>query len=89
MFHFLQRSLASKGYLEAVTWSFTDSKINQLFIEKNKQVKIINPISSDLDVLRNSIFSNLIIYLNKNLDRGFKDISLFEIGPIFYGLKAW
>ena len=86
-FHFLQRSLASKGYLEAVTWSFTDSKINQLFIEKNKQVKIINPISSDLNVLRNSIFSNLIIYLNKNLDRGFKDISLFEIGPIFYGSK--
>jgi len=37
--------------------------------------------------LRNSIFSNLIIYLNKNLDRGFKDISLFEIGPIFYGLQ--
>ena len=88
MFHFLQRSLASKGYLEAVTWSFTDSKINQLFIEKNKQVKIINPISSDLNVLRNSIFSNLIIYLNKNLDRGFKDISLFEIGPIFYGSQS-
>ena len=35
--------------------------------------------------MRNSIFSNLIIYLNKNLDRGFKDISLFEIGPIFLG----
>ena len=87
LFHFLQRSLASKGYLEAVTWSFTDSKINQLFIEKNKQINIINPISSDLNVLRNSIFSNLIIYLNKNLDRGFKDISLFEIGPIFYGSK--
>jgi phenylalanyl-tRNA synthetase beta chain len=87
LFHFFQRSMASKGYLEAVTWSFTDSKINQLFIEENKQVEIINPISSDLNVLRNSIFSNLIIYLNKNLDRGFKDISLFEIGPIFYGTK--
>jgi phenylalanyl-tRNA synthetase beta chain len=35
--------------------------------------------------LRNSIFSNLIIYLSKNLDRGFKDISLFEIGPVFLG----
>tara|TARA_B110001454_G_scaffold189501_1_gene188138 strand:+ start:99 stop:2507 length:2409 start_codon:yes stop_codon:yes gene_type:complete len=85
LFHFFQRSIASKGYLEAITWSFTDSKINQLFIEKNKEIKIVNPISSDLNVLRNSIFSNLIIYLNKNLDRGFKDISLFEIGPIFSG----
>ena len=83
LFHFLQRSVASKGYFETVTWSFTDSKINNFFKENLKEIKIVNPISSDLDVLRNSIFSNLAFYLKKNLDRGFKDISLFEIGPIF------
>ncbi len=87
LFHFLQRSAASKGYYEAITWSFTDSKINQLFKEDKNEVEIVNPISSDLNVLRNSIFSNLVIYLKKNLDRGFKDISLFEIGPIFSGHK--
>ena len=85
LFHFLQRSIASKGYLEAITWSFTDSKINQLFLEKNKEIKIVNPISSDLNVLRSSIFSNLIIHLDKNLGRGFKDLSIFEIGPTFQG----
>ncbi len=85
IFHFLQRSVASKGYYETVTWSFTDSKINQLFKENKDEVKIVNPISSDLDVLRNSILPNLMFYLKKNLDRGFKDISLFEIGPIFKG----
>ena len=85
LFHFLQRSIASKGFFETITWSFTDSKINQLFIENKKEIEIVNPISTDLNVLRNSIFSNLIINLNKNLDRGFKDISLFEIGPIFSG----
>ncbi len=85
LFHFLQRSVASKGYYETVTWSFTDSKINKLFRENYNETKIVNPISSDLDVLRNSIFPNLMFYLKKNLDRGFKDISLFEIGPIFYG----
>ena len=87
LFHFLQRSVASKGYFETVTWSFTDSKINKLFKENLKEIKIVNPISSDLDVLRNSIFTNLTFYLKKNLDRGFKDISLFEIGPIFKGSK--
>ena len=87
LFHFLQRSVASKGYYETVTWSFTDSKINQLFKENIDEVKIVNPISSDLDVLRNSILPNLMFYLKKNLDRGFKDISLFEIGPIFKGNK--
>ncbi len=85
LFHFLQRSVASKGYLETVTWSFTDSKINQLFRENDEEIPIVNPISSDLNVLRNSIFPNLIFYLKKNLDRGFKDISLFEIGPAFKG----
>ena len=87
LFHFLQRSIASKGFLEIITWSFTDSKINQLFIEDNKEIKIVNPISSDLNVLRNSIFPNLIIYFRKNLDRGFKDISFFEIGPVFSGTQ--
>ena len=85
LFHFLQRSVATKGYQEAITWSFTDSRINDLFRSNEKDIEIINPISSDLNVLRNSIFSNLLMYLNKNLDRGIKDLSLFEIGPIFHG----
>ncbi|WP_440669518.1 phenylalanine--tRNA ligase subunit beta [Candidatus Pelagibacter sp. HIMB1483] len=85
LFHFIQRSIASKGYLEAITWSFTDGKFNNYFKGKNNEIKIINPISSELGVLRNSIFSNLIMYMSKNIDRGFKDISIFEIGPIFTG----
>ena len=85
LFHFLQRSIASKGYLEAITWSFTDASYNDHFKSKNKEVKIINPISSELGVLRNSIFSNLIMYISKNIDRGFKDLSIFEIGPVFTG----
>ncbi|MDA8867173.1 phenylalanine--tRNA ligase subunit beta [Candidatus Pelagibacter sp.] len=85
LFHFLQRAISSKGYLEAITWSFTDSNYNDHFKDKNKEIKIVNPISSELGVLRNSIFSNLIMYMNKNLDRGFKDLSIFEIGPVFTG----
>ncbi len=85
MFHFLQRSIASKGYMEAITWSFTDSNYNNHFKGSNKEIKIVNPISSELGVLRNSIFSNLTMYMSKNLDRGFKDLSIFEIGPVFTG----
>ncbi len=85
LFHFLQRAVASKGYLEVITWSFTDTNYNNHFKGENKEIKIVNPISSDLGVLRNSVFSNLSMYLSKNLDRGFKDLSIFEIGPIFKG----
>ena len=85
LFHLSQRSLASKGYMEIVTWSFTDSKIDKQFSKGEKEISIFNPISSDLDVLRRSIFSNLAVYLKKNQDRGYEDLSLFEIGPTFFG----
>ena len=85
LFHFLQRSVASKGYFEAITWSFTDPTYNNLFREKKKEIKIVNPLSSEIGVLRNSIFSNLIFYMYKNLNRDIKDLSLFEIGPVFSG----
>ena len=55
LFHFAQRSVASKGYTETVTWSFTDSKTDNQFSELKKEIKLSNPISSDLDVLRSSI----------------------------------
>ena len=85
LFHLSQRSVASKGYLETVTWSFTDSKIDKQFSKGEKEIPILNPISNDLDVLRRSIFSNLAVHLKKNQDRGYEDISLFEIGPTFFG----
>ncbi len=87
LFHLGQRSVSSKGYYEAVTWSFTDQKIDDLTNDSNSPIFIINPISNELNVLRRSIFSNLLYYLKKNHDRGFQDIALFEIGPVFYGKK--
>ena len=84
-FHLAQRSIASKGYLEAITWSFTDQKVNNSFRENVEEVKIVNPISSDLNVLRSSLYPNLIYFLKKNIDRGFENQSLFEIGPLFTG----
>ena len=87
LFHLSQRALASKGFMECVTWSFTDSKTDKQFSKGEKEIKIFNPISSDLDVLRRSIFSNLAIHLKKNQDRGHEDLSLFEIGPVFFGIN--
>ena len=84
-FHLAQRSVASKGYYETITWSFCDEKINHKFKENFETTRIINPISSDLGVLRNSLYPNLTYYMEKNLNRGFGDQSLFEIGPVFTG----
>jgi len=87
LFHFFQRSVASKGFTEAVTWSFTDSKVDVLFSELKNEIKLSNPISSDLNVLRSSLYSNLMISAKKNIHRNFEDLMLFEIGPVFKGNK--
>ena len=87
LFHFAQRAIASKGYTETVTWSFTDSKTDTLFSELKNEIKLSNPISSDLDVLRSSLYSNLVISAKKNIHRNFEDLMLFEIGPAFKGSK--
>ena len=55
LFHLSQRAVANKGYLEAVTWSFTDSRIDKQFSKGKKEIEITNPISSDLNVLRLSL----------------------------------
>ena len=86
-FHLTQRTIATRGYLEAITWSFTNEKTNNYFLNSKKSIKLINPISSDLGVLRSSNFSNLIEKVRENIDRGEENISLFEIGPIFDGNK--
>jgi phenylalanyl-tRNA synthetase beta chain len=85
IFHYIQRSIASLGYLETVTWSFTSSKVDDFF--SDKKLRLINPISSDLDTLRTSMFSNLLIHSKNNVDRGHKNLMLFEVGPIFKGKK--
>jgi len=85
LFHFSQRAVASKGFTEAITWSFTDSKVDNFFSELKDEIRLSNPISSDLDVLRSSLYSNLMIGAKKNIHRNFEDLMLFEIGPVFQG----
>lgn len=79
----IKRLLATNGYTEIVSWSFMDSKIAQLFASLNEELIIANPISSDLNYMRPSILPNLIKIVHNNINRSFKDLSLFEIGPIF------
>ena len=85
IFHYIQRSIASLGYYETITWSFTNSKVDDFF--SDKKLRLVNPISSDLDSLRTSIFSNLLIHSKNNIARDYKNLMLFEIGPVFQGLK--
>jgi len=81
-----RRVLANRGLIEAVTYSFTAEKAASLFAEIPNALKICNPISSDLGVMRPSVIPNLVMAAGRNDDRGFRNAALFELGPIFHGI---
>jgi len=80
-----RRALAAQGYAETVTWSFTATKTAALFGGGQPQLILSNPIAADLDCMRPSILPNLIEAVGRNARRGFPDVALFEIGPVFSG----
>lgn len=83
----IKHELAIRGLLETVTWSFTDSQRTDIFHKQNQPEKILlaNPISADLDQMRPSLLPNLLLGAQANIARGYPNISLFEVGPEFYG----
>jgi phenylalanyl-tRNA synthetase beta chain len=78
-----KRALAARGLSEAVTWSFMSSAHIDLFGGVPDALRLLNPISADLDVMRPSILPNLIQAAGRNADRGYPDAGLFEVGPMF------
>jgi len=81
----LRRALAARGLFETVTWSFLAAEQATLFGGGQAELRLVNPISSDLDCMRPSLLPNLLAAAARNSDRGSKDIALFEIGPQFKG----
>jgi phenylalanyl-tRNA synthetase beta chain len=78
---FARRQLASRGLMEAVTWSFMAEAQARLFADIPDGLRLANPISADLDAMRPSILANLATAAQRNADRGYADVALFEVGP--------
>ncbi len=78
---YAKRALASRGLVECVTWSFMPKRFAALFGGGADELRLENPISSELDVMRPSILPNLLQAVGRNNDRGFVDVGLFEVGP--------
>ncbi len=83
----VKHELANRGMFEAVTWSFTDSKLAGDFRRSAEAVKLYNPIAADLDEMRPSVLPNLLMAARNNIVRGYANASIFEVGPEFYGRK--
>jgi phenylalanyl-tRNA synthetase beta chain len=78
-----RRVLAARGMNECVTWSFLDSARAELFGGGGADLKLSNPISSELTDMRPSLLPNLIDAARRNTARGLDDFGLFEVGPSY------
>jgi phenylalanyl-tRNA synthetase beta chain len=78
-----KRLLATRGLVEAVTWSFIAKDEAKLFGGGDKSLALANPIAADLSDMRPSLLPGLLKAAQRNADRGFGDIALFEVGQCF------
>jgi phenylalanyl-tRNA synthetase beta chain len=79
----VRRSLAARGLTEAVTFSFISAREAELFGGARPELRLVNPISADLDAMRPSLLPGLVAAIRRNSDRGFPDVALFELGPLY------
>lgn len=82
----LQNLLVDRGYYEAVTYSFVEPKLHALLAETElAPIKLANPISADLSVMRTSLWPGLMQALIYNANRQHERVRLFEVGRVFKG----
>src|SRR5581483_5253872 len=80
-----KRALAARNLVEAVNWSFLSKEHAQLFGGGEPQLALANPIAADLSDMRPSLIPGLVRAAQKNADRSFPDVGLFEVGQVFRG----
>jgi phenylalanyl-tRNA synthetase beta chain len=82
-----KRALAARGLTEAITWSFVSKHEAELFGGGQPALALANPIAAELSDMRPSLIPGLITAAQKNADRGYADVALFEVGQTFKGDK--
>ncbi|WP_409284107.1 phenylalanine--tRNA ligase subunit beta [Pseudomonas protegens] len=81
----LRRLLVARGYQEAITYSFIDPKLFELFSPGAEPLLLANPISADMAAMRSSLWPGLVKALQYNLNRQQDRVRLFESGLRFVG----
>jgi phenylalanyl-tRNA synthetase beta chain len=79
----VQDLLVDRGYQEAITYSFVDEDIQRLIAPEAQVVRLQNPISSDLSVMRSSLWCGLLRAALHNTNRQQNRVRLFETGLCF------
>ena len=79
----LRRQLAQLGYQETINFSFVEERWEKELAGNPEPIRLLNPIASQMSVMRSSLLGSLISVLRFNLDRRADRVRLFELGRVF------
>ena len=82
-----RRTLAARGMIEAVTYSFIPRSDARLFGGGSDALELANPMSAELSAMRPSLLPGLLAACARNRNRGIADVALFELGQAYRGAK--
>jgi phenylalanyl-tRNA synthetase beta chain len=81
----VRRMVAARGYQETINFSFVEEKWEADFAGNTAPIRVLNPIASQLAVMRSTLVGSLIDILRTNLSRKTADrVRIFEIGRVFH-----
>jgi len=80
---YLKTEIREQGYCEVLTNSMVSLRELES-VDQNQFVKILNPISDDMNVMRRSLIPGLLKIISYNLNRNVPDLRIFEMGRVFH-----
>jgi phenylalanyl-tRNA synthetase beta chain len=79
----VRRLLAQHGYQETINFSFVEERWERELAGNTDPIRLLNPIASQMSVMRSSLIGSLVSVLKFNLDRRAERVRLFEVGRVF------
>lgn len=81
--HSVRRALAALGYQELINFSFVPREWERDFAANDAPIEVVNPIASQLAVMRSQLLGGLTDILRYNLNRKATRVRVFEVGRVF------
>jgi phenylalanyl-tRNA synthetase beta chain len=79
----VRRLLAGLGYQETINFSFVEAHWERDLAGNANPIQLLNPIASQMSVMRSSLLGSLLQVLRFNLDRKAERVRVFELGRVF------
>ncbi|HZW12139.1 MAG TPA: phenylalanine--tRNA ligase subunit beta [Noviherbaspirillum sp.] len=79
----IRRQLADADYQEVVNFSFVEEAWEADFAANTNPIRLLNPIASQMSVMRSSLVASLVANVRYNLNRKLNRVRLFEVGAVF------